>query len=108
MKTVIKLASLGVVLGSGFGWADAPPHSLTVTNQSGSTINTITAVEKTAPDVVLPFVFSGELSALESDTATIDLPDGVCVVDVTYALATGEKILQQNVDLCSIDGVIVE
>jgi hypothetical protein len=108
MRNVVKIASLGVVLCSGLARADAPPHSLTLTNQSGSAITAITAIEKTAPDTVLPFVFSGELSNLESDTATIDLPDGVCVVDVTYALASGEKIVQQNVDLCSIDGVIVE
>jgi hypothetical protein len=88
--------------------ADPLTHSMTITNQSGSAILVISAVEKTAPDTVLPFVFSGELSAMESDTATIALPEGVCVVDVTYALASSEKIVQQNVDLCSIDGVIVE
>lgn len=81
---------------------------MTITNQSGSAMLVISAVEKTAPDTVLPFVFSGELSAMESDTATIALPEGVCVADVTYTLASGEKIVQQNVDLCSIDGVIVE
>jgi invasion protein IalB len=108
MKTKMKITSLGMVVFSGIAWADAAPHGLTLTNQSGSTITAITAIEKTAPDTVLPIVFSGELSNLESDTATIALPDGVCVVDVTYALASGEKIVQQNVDLCSVDGVIVE
>jgi hypothetical protein len=88
--------------------ADPAPHSLTITNQSGSAILVISAVEKTAPDTVLPFEFSGELLAMESDTASIALPEGVCVVDVTYVLASGENIVQQNVDLCSIDGVIVE
>ena len=108
MKTVIKLASLSVVLCSGIALADAPPLSLTLTNKSGSAITAITAMEKIAPDTVLPFVFSGQLSNMVSSSATIDLPDKVCVVDVTYALASGEKIVQQNVDLFNIDGVIVE
>ena len=108
MNTIVKSACFSMVFYSGLALAGQAPHSLTVTNQSGSAINAITAVEKTAPAAVLPFVFSGELSAMESDTATIDLPEGVCVVDVTYALASGEKIIQQDVDLCSIDGVVVE
>ena len=102
------LGSLALVFLATSALADPAPHNITLTNQSGSAITAITAVEKTAPDTVLAFVFSGEIGNLESDSATIDLPEGICVVDVTYALASGENIVQQNVDLCSIDGVIVE
>ncbi len=86
----------------------ATPHRLMLTNHAGSPILSISAVEKTAPNTVLPFNFANDLSAMETDAATIDLPEGVCVVDVTYVLASGEKIMQKDVDLCNIDGVIVE
>jgi hypothetical protein len=106
MKTLCKMTSLMMV-----AWilpALATPHSLMLTNHAGSPIMSITAIEKTAPDTVLLFGFANELSAMETDAASIDLPEDVCVVDVTYNLASGEKIVQQNVDLCNIDGVIVE
>jgi hypothetical protein len=109
MQTVgIFLGSLALLSVATSAMADSTPLNLALTNQSGSAITSIKAVEKTAPDTVLAFVFSGEIGNLESDSASIDLPEGVCVVDVTYTLASGEQIVQQNVDLCSIDGVIVE
>jgi hypothetical protein len=109
MRTLSKIVAVGALVNSfSAAFADMLPHNLTLTNQTGSVITSITAAEKTAPDTVLSFVFSGDLSNMESDTATIDLPEGICVVDINYALASGEKIVQQNVDLCSIDGVIVE
>jgi hypothetical protein len=88
--------------------AIAAPHLIAISNRAGSPISAITAVEKTAPDTVLSFTFESEIANFGSDTANIDLPEGTCVVDVTYALASGEKITQTDVDLCSIDGVIVE
>ncbi len=107
MKTIGKVVGI-LALSCSVSGAVAAPRSMTLTNQSGSAITSITAVEKTAPDTVLSFVFSGDIANLESDSASIDLPEGVCVVDMTYTLASGENIIQQNVDLCSIDGVIVE
>jgi hypothetical protein len=107
MKTIGKAVGI-LALSCSVSAAVAAPRSMTLTNQSGSAITSITAVEKTAPDTVLSFMFSGDIANLESDSASIDLPEGVCVVDMTYTLASGENIIQQNVDLCSIDGVIVE
>jgi hypothetical protein len=111
MKAIVNVAGVGLMLlvsSSAMAKADNAPLSLTMTNRTGSVITGITAVEKTAPDTVFTFNFAGTLAVSEIDTATVDLPDGVCVIDVTYNLASGEKILQQNVDLCNIDGVIVE
>jgi hypothetical protein len=111
MKVIVNIAGVGLMLlvsFSAMAKADNAPLSLTMTNRTGSVITGITAVEKTAPDTVFMFNFAGTLAVSEIDTATVDLPDGVCVIDVTYSLASGEKILQQNVDLCNIDGVIVE
>jgi hypothetical protein len=106
MKTLCTLTSLTMI--AWISAALATPHSLMLTNHAGSPIMSITAIEKTAPDKVLPFGFANELSAMETDATSIDLPEDVCVVDVTYNLASGEKIVQQNVDLCNIDGVVVE
>jgi hypothetical protein len=88
--------------------ASAQSISLNLTNRTGTTITAMKAAEKTAPDVVLPFSFPNQLTEAETDKASITLPEGVCLVDITYSLATGRKVVEENVDLCNIDGVIVE
>ena len=108
MSHIVKLMISIALLSMNVVMARAAPVSLNLTNRTGSAITSMTVAEKTAPDVVIPFVFAGELSVRETDTATINLADGVCLVDITYTLASGRKIVEENIDVCNVDGVIVE
>jgi hypothetical protein len=83
-------------------------RTLRMINRSGKAMTLITAVEKIRPNALLTFDIPGGLGANETDIGTINLPTGTCLFDVTYQPSVGTKIIQQNVDLCSVESVVVE
>jgi hypothetical protein len=39
---------------------------------------------------------------------TVTLPDGACIFDATYTFASGQTQKQPDLDICQLDGLVVE
>jgi hypothetical protein len=87
-------------------FALAEPRSLTLTNHSGETITAVTVVDANSPSITVAFTLAGSIPNMETEDASVDLPEGTCLVTMTYNLESG-KILTRDIDLCSVDGIIV-
>jgi hypothetical protein len=48
------------------------------------------------------------IASTASATATFELPPDDCLFDLTFTLATTATILQPDMDLCNLDGFVVE
>jgi hypothetical protein len=90
---------------------------ISLVNQSGDTILTASLVQdgedgeggEEEPDPpVNPIALSSAAADGDTGDMTVNLPDGQCVVDLTYQRANGDTQIQRNVDLCSIDAIVVE
>lgn len=87
---------------------NAAPRPYNVTNRTAAAITSITAINNANPGNVISFALSSPVAMAETSTATIDLPTGVCLFDLTFTLANATSIIQPDVDLCNIDGYVVE
>ncbi len=86
----------------------AAPRPYNVTNRTTAAIASITATNNANPSHVLSFAFAGPVAVAETSIASIDLPTDVCLFDLTFLLANATTIIQPDVDLCNIDGFVVE
>lgn len=84
----------------------ADPRSLTLTNHCGETITTVTVVDANSPSTIVAFTLAGSIPNMETEDASVNLPEGTCLVTMTYTLESG-KVLTRDIDLCSVDGIIV-
>jgi hypothetical protein len=102
------LISVGISCAVLAGVAQAETRTLTITNRSGAEILSISGVDKAAPDVVISFTLAGPLLHGDTEDLTVELAEGQCLLDITFTLASSAAIEQPGVDLCNIDGVVVE
>jgi hypothetical protein len=87
--------------------AYAADKQLMLTNRSGEAITALVITATATPDQ--PLVITGALPA-NSATAmlTVSLPDGACIFDATYTFASGQTNKQPDLDICQLDGLVVE
>ena len=97
-----------IMLMCGLTAAAAAPKTLTIQNMSGDTISAITIVDRLNPERAVMTPLSASISTDDVADLPIDLADGVCLHDITYIYGSGKTNLQENVDLCSTDALIVE
>lgn len=86
----------------------AAPRPYNVTNRTTAAIASMTVINNANPSNVLSFALAGVVAVAETSTATIDLPTDACLFDLTFTLANATTIIQPDVDLCNIDGFVVE
>ena len=101
---LVAFGVLPLLLTTGY----AAPRSFTINNRTPAAITSIAALDKSNGDATINFVLPSTVAPSAKATATADLPAGQCLFDLTYNLANGTKIVQTTVDLCNIDGMIVE
>jgi hypothetical protein len=108
MANVLRLSVCFVVAWAVAGQVLAAPKSFTIINRSGETIVSIVAQAK-ADSTAAP-AFTATTSIANGDTfdISVELPDEACLVDVTYTLASSTPFVQNNIDVCSADAIIVE
>jgi hypothetical protein len=87
---------------------NATPRPYSVSNRTAAAITAITAINNANPGNVIGFVMTGSIASAASSTATAELPLDECLFDLTFTLATTATIVQPDVDLCNIDGFVVE
>ena len=87
---------------------EASPIPPRFPHRTTAAIASITAINNANPSHVLSFAFAGPVAVAETSTASIDLPTDVCLFDLTFQLANATTIIQPDVDLCNIDGFVVE
>ena len=105
MACFVLAAMLSILLTS---TGNAAPRPYNVANRTAAAITSITAVNTANPGNVIGFVITGSIAVAASSTATAELPQDVCLFDLTFKLATDATIIQPDVDLCNIDGFVVE
>jgi hypothetical protein len=88
--------------------ANAATKQLMLTNRSGKSISAISFAATATPNQ--PLVTSGALPLASgaSSMLTITAPDGACVFDATYTFDSGQPSKQPDLDICQLDGLVVE
>jgi hypothetical protein len=85
----------------------AAGKQLMLTNRSGEAITALSIFATATPDQ--PLVIAGALPANGSTAMLIvTLPDGACIFDATYTFASGQTNKQPDLDICQLDGLVVE
>ncbi len=109
MKLITTLAlALVMPLSASVPAAIAAPVSLTFTNMSGEAITSITATPKGETVEAPTNLLAAPIPAGDPLAITIDLAEGQCVFDVTFAFASGTTSSRPDTDLCQTDGIVVE
>ena len=88
--------------------AEAADKSLVITNRSGEEIISITAANKNDPNLAIPTTLAEVIPNQDSADLTIDLPPETCHADLTINFTSGANQVQQDIDLCNLDGLVVE
>lgn len=90
------------------GAVRAETKSLMLTNRSGETVTAIVAHERNNPEVVIAATLDAAIANNETAFFTLDLPEGTCLADLVYTLSSNNLTTQSGVDVCNLDGVVVE
>jgi hypothetical protein len=88
--------------------AHAATKQLMLTNRSGKSISAISFATTATPNQPLATSAALPLASGASAPLTITVPDGACVFDATYTFATGQPAKQPDLDICQLDGLVVE
>lgn len=85
--------------------ASAVEKSFTLQNRSGETI---TSVKISGAQLEADITIQANIAAGESGDIVIDLPEDQCIFTLAYVLISQNTIQHANVDLCNVDGIVVE
>ena len=88
--------------------ARAETKSLMLTNRSGEAVTAIAAHERNNPEAVIATTLDAAIANNETAFFTLDLPGGACLADLIYTLSSNNLTTQSGVDVCNLDGVVVE
>ena len=86
----------------------AVDRQLVLTNHAGETLTAVKFAPAAKPDQPLPLAVSLPLAANATVMATVSMPDSACVFNATYTFASGQTTAQPDIDLCQLDGIVVE
>jgi hypothetical protein len=108
MANVLRFSICVVAVWAVAGQVWAAPKSFTIINRSGEMI--VSIVAQAIGDSTADAVFTATTSIANGDTLdiSVELPDEACLVDITYTLASSKPFIQNNIDVCSADAIIVE
>jgi hypothetical protein len=86
----------------------AATKQLMITNRSGDAMTGIVISATATPD--LPLAITGTFPMANGTTQmlTVTLPDGACVFDATYGFQSTPANKQPDLDICQLDGLVVE
>lgn len=90
------------------GAVQAETKSLMLTNRAGETVTAIAAHERNNPEAVIAVTLEAAVANNETASFTLDLPEGTCLADLVYTLSPDHLTTQSGVDVCNLDGVVVE
>jgi hypothetical protein len=88
--------------------AQAEPKSLMLTNRSGETVTAIAANARSNPEAVIAVTLGAAIANDETAFFALDLPEGTCLADLVYTLSSNSFTTQSGVDVCNLDGIVVE
>jgi hypothetical protein len=90
------------------GAAQAETKSLMFTNRSGETVAAIAANARSNPEAVIAVTLQAAIANNDTAFVTLDLPEGTCLADLVYTLSSNNLTTQSGVDVCNLDGIVVE
>ena len=90
--------------------APVPAATLTInfTNQSGDTINELTATPKGATEPSVQNILAAPVASGQGGVASLEAADGECVFNLTLAFASGKIVERPDTDICQADGIVIE
>lgn len=86
----------------------AASKQLMITNRSGEAITALVIAATATPDQPLAVSLALPMANAITAMMTVAVPDGACVFDATYTFASGQSQKQPDLDICQLDGLIVE
>lgn len=86
----------------------AADKQLMLTNRSGEAITALVIAATATPDQPLAITLSLPIANSTTAVLTVTVPDGACVFDATYSFASGQSNKQPDLDICQLDGLVVE
>jgi hypothetical protein len=90
------------------GSALAAERVVSIVNQSGDVIQAVALKTVGESGPVPTGSLANPISSGDTGDLTLNLEDGTCVAEVTFHLGNGNVIVQNDIDLCSVDGIVVE
>lgn len=106
MRHVLFLASF--VLLSCSASAVAASLVINFNNQSGDTINELIATPKGATKPSVQNILPAPLSSGQAGNASLEVPEGECVFNLTFIFASGKTLERPDTDICQADGILIE
>ena len=88
--------------------AVAAPKQIMLINRSGQDIASVSAADKNNSAALISVEISGGVASAESKFITVDMPGATCIADLTFTFASNTTQIQQDLDLCNLDGLVVE
>lgn len=88
--------------------AFAATKQLMITNRSGDAITSVVISATATPDQPLAIAGAFPMANGSTQMLTITLPDGACVFDAAYNFQATPANKQPDLDICQLDGLIVE
>jgi hypothetical protein len=86
----------------------AAAKQLMITNRSGDAITSVAISATATPDQPLAITGTFPMANGSTQMLTVTLPDGACVFDAAYSFQSTPANKQPDLDICQLDGLIVE
>jgi hypothetical protein len=86
----------------------AADKELMITNRAGEAITALVISGTATPDEPLTTALALPVANNATSMMTVTLPDGACIFDATYTFASGQTQKQPDLDICQLDGLVVE
>jgi hypothetical protein len=86
----------------------AADKQLMLTNRAGEAVTAVSITATATPDEPLPMNMELPVANGTTTMMTVSLPDSACIFDASYTFTSGQTQKQPDLDICQLDGLVVE